>query len=64
VTKLRLIGHVCDENGAYEILSFLQESHIPYFVTTLSRMDNIGIVVEFLDEAISFFTELGFKLEG
>jgi catechol 2,3-dioxygenase-like lactoylglutathione lyase family enzyme len=27
-------------------------------------MDNIGIVVESLDEAISFFTELGMKLEG
>lgn len=30
----------------------------------LIRMDNIGIVVESLDEAISFFTELGLKLEG
>jgi catechol 2,3-dioxygenase-like lactoylglutathione lyase family enzyme len=27
-------------------------------------MDNIGIVVESLDKAISFFTELGLKLEG
>ncbi len=27
-------------------------------------MDNIGIVVESLDEAISFFTELGLTLEG
>ena len=27
-------------------------------------MDNIGIVVESLDEAISFFVELGLKLEG
>ncbi len=27
-------------------------------------MDNIGIVVESLDEAIAFFTELGLKLEG
>jgi catechol 2,3-dioxygenase-like lactoylglutathione lyase family enzyme len=31
---------------------------------TLKRMDNIGIVVESLDDAISFFTELGMKLEG
>lgn len=31
---------------------------------TLRRMDNIGIVVESLDTAISFFTELGLKLEG
>ncbi len=27
-------------------------------------MDNIGIVVESLDDAISFFTEIGLKLEG
>ena len=27
-------------------------------------MDNMGIVVESLDEVISFFTELGLKLEG
>ena len=31
---------------------------------TLKRMDNIGIVVESLDTAISFFTELGLKVEG
>lgn len=28
------------------------------------RMDNVGIVVEDLDAAIAFFTELGLKLEG
>ena len=27
-------------------------------------MDNVGIVVESLDDVISFFTELGLKLEG
>lgn len=27
-------------------------------------MDNVGIVVESLDEAVSFFTELGLNLEG
>lgn len=27
-------------------------------------MDNVGLVVESLDEAISFFTELGLTLEG
>jgi catechol 2,3-dioxygenase-like lactoylglutathione lyase family enzyme len=27
-------------------------------------MDNIGIVVESLDETVAFFTELGLKLEG
>lgn len=30
----------------------------------LLRMDNIGIVVESLDKAIAFFTELGLTLEG
>ena len=30
----------------------------------LIRMDNVGIVVESLDKAISFFTEIGLKLEG
>jgi len=30
----------------------------------LLRMDNIGIVVESLDEAVEFFTELGLNLEG
>src|SRR3954468_2047674 len=32
--------------------------------TNLIRMDNVGIVVESLDETIAFFTELGLKLEG
>ncbi|WP_242338351.1 MULTISPECIES: VOC family protein [Anaeromyxobacter] len=31
---------------------------------TVKRMDNVGIVVESLDTAISFFGELGLKLEG
>ena len=30
----------------------------------LLRMDNVGIVVESLDDAISFFTEIGLRLEG
>src|SRR6186997_885449 len=30
----------------------------------LIRMDNVGIVVESLDETIAFFTELGLILEG
>lgn len=30
----------------------------------LKRMDNMGIVVESLDEVIAFFEELGMKLEG
>ena len=31
---------------------------------TVTRMDNVGIVVENLDTAIEFFTELGLTLEG
>jgi catechol 2,3-dioxygenase-like lactoylglutathione lyase family enzyme len=31
---------------------------------TLKRMDNMGIVVESLDAAVAFFTELGMRLEG
>jgi catechol 2,3-dioxygenase-like lactoylglutathione lyase family enzyme len=31
---------------------------------TLKRLDNVGIVVEDLDAAIDFFTELGLELEG
>jgi catechol 2,3-dioxygenase-like lactoylglutathione lyase family enzyme len=31
---------------------------------TVKRMDNVGIVVESLEVAISFFAELGLELEG
>ena len=31
---------------------------------TLKRMDNVGIVVESLDDAVTFFVELGLELEG
>jgi catechol 2,3-dioxygenase-like lactoylglutathione lyase family enzyme len=31
---------------------------------TVKRMDNVGIVVEDIDTAIEFFTELGLNLEG
>ena len=31
---------------------------------TVKRIDNVGIVVESLDAAIAFFTELGLELEG
>lgn len=31
---------------------------------TVKRMDNVGIVVEDIDAAIEFFTELGLVLEG
>jgi catechol 2,3-dioxygenase-like lactoylglutathione lyase family enzyme len=32
--------------------------------SNLKRMDNVGIVVESLDEVVAFFIELGLKLEG
>lgn len=32
--------------------------------SNLKRMDNMGIVVESLDEVVPFFEELGLKLEG
>lgn len=31
---------------------------------SVKRMDNVGIVVESLDDAIAFFTELGLTLQG
>lgn len=31
---------------------------------SVKRMDNVGIVVESIDEAIAFFAELGLALEG
>jgi catechol 2,3-dioxygenase-like lactoylglutathione lyase family enzyme len=31
---------------------------------TIQRMDNVGIVVDDMDAAIAFFTELGMELEG
>ena len=31
---------------------------------TVKRLDNVGIVVEDIDAAIEFFTELGLELEG
>jgi catechol 2,3-dioxygenase-like lactoylglutathione lyase family enzyme len=30
----------------------------------VKRMDNVGVVVEDIDAAIEFFTELGLELEG
>jgi len=31
---------------------------------TIQRMDNVGVVVDDLDAAVAFFTELGMELEG
>jgi len=38
--------------------------HIKMTKNKLLRMDNIGIVVESMDDAITFFSEIGLKLEG
>jgi hypothetical protein len=40
------------------------DQHIEIEHVTLKRMDNIGIVVEDLGEAIDFLRELGLELEG
>lgn len=37
---------------------------MPAHEENLKRMDNIGIVVESLDEAVGFFEVLGLRLEG
>ena len=42
----------------------MNKKNISKAKSKLLRMDNVGIVVEDLDGAISFFTELGLKLEG
>src|ERR1043166_1255904 len=38
--------------------------HQPAQLMTILRMDNVGIVVDDLDAAIAFFTELGMEREG
>ena len=43
---------------------FAAGRHMKSEKSTLLRMDNVGVVVESLDEAITFFTELGLLLEG
>jgi catechol 2,3-dioxygenase-like lactoylglutathione lyase family enzyme len=42
----------------------LKKHTIVMAMSKVLRMDNVGIVVESLDEAIAFFTELGLTLEG
>ncbi len=50
--------------GEGRVLNVKLQWDITMAKSKLLRMDNVGIVVESLDEAISFFTELGLKLEG
>jgi catechol 2,3-dioxygenase-like lactoylglutathione lyase family enzyme len=42
----------------------LKKHTIVMAMSKVLRMDNVGIVVESIDEAIAFFTELGLTLEG
>src|SRR5688572_25816360 len=37
---------------------------VPGGIVTVKRMDNVGIVVEDIDAAVVFFSELGLTLEG
>jgi len=45
-------------------MTLLNKKDKPMAKSKLIRMDNVGIVVESLDESIAFFAELGLRLEG
>jgi catechol 2,3-dioxygenase-like lactoylglutathione lyase family enzyme len=45
-------------------MAFRPESSPILGDVTIRRMDNVGIVVDDLDAAVAFFTELGMELEG
>jgi catechol 2,3-dioxygenase-like lactoylglutathione lyase family enzyme len=50
---------------AYRItIQFESAAARSYGGAVVKRMDNVGIVVESLDTAVSFFAELGLELEG
>ena len=44
--------------------SFIKRSSRRLGDVTIQRMDNVAIVVDDLDAAVAFFTELGMELEG
>lgn len=48
----------------WERMGCFYVNYIDMAKSKLLRMDNVGIVVESLDDAIFFFTELGLRLEG
>jgi catechol 2,3-dioxygenase-like lactoylglutathione lyase family enzyme len=53
--------------GARELILGFRDTHRNFTSmekSKLLQMHNVGIVVESLDNAIAFFTELGLKLEG
>ncbi len=53
--------HYADQRN---LAGLLQQSKMSHHISKLIEMHNMGIVVENLDNAISFFTEIGLKLEG
>jgi len=60
------MGNIIDNRDTYRENSIecsLTEDKI-MTKNKLLRMDNVSIVVESLDDAISFFSEIGLKLEG
>ena len=57
--------HSRDEpNDDYADAASSIESLVMLRFVAIQRMDNVGIVVEDLDAAIAFFTELGMEVEG
>ena len=63
---LGIMGNIIDNRDTYRENSIecsLTEDKI-MTKNKLLRMDNVSIVVESLDDAISFFSEIGLKLEG
>src|SRR3982751_639005 len=48
----------------YLVTDITSKNKITMEKNRLLRMDNVSIVVESLDNAISFLTEIGLKLEG
>src|SRR3954452_22223598 len=53
-----------DSPGSRSTTTAVSTSSWPVADVALQRMDNVGIVVESLDAAVSFFAELGLELEG
>jgi hypothetical protein len=56
---LELLVGLAGVKGVKTPIRLLERRHV-----ALERMDNVGIVVESLDSAISFVAELGLELEG
>jgi dihydrofolate reductase/catechol 2,3-dioxygenase-like lactoylglutathione lyase family enzyme len=61
-TVFKLLKTKNFKSGA--IIHYYENKNKAMAKSKLIRMDNVGIVVESLDETIAFFAELGLKLEG